>query len=122
MNKSIIFPATILFLSFMSCVKDSAKMIPAVTVSVNFCDTITFSKHIKPIINNNCATSGCHVMGGSGDGDFTGYSGLKAKVDNGKFKLRVFDSPNNPMPAAGMLPPDQLSLIKCWLDKGANND
>lgn len=89
---------------------------------VGFCDTITYGKHIKPIIDANCATAGCHVQGGTGLGDFSVYSGVKDKVQSGKFKERVFDSPNNPMPATGQLPQAQLNVIKCWLDKGALND
>lgn len=87
-----------------------------------FCDTITFAKHIKPIIDQSCATPGCHVQGGGGSGDFATYSGVSAKVQTGSFKNRVFDSPNNPMPPSGKLPQAQLNLIKCWLDKGALNN
>lgn len=89
---------------------------------VGFCDTITFAKHIKPIIDASCATPGCHVNGGGGSGDFTVYANILSKVNAGSFKMRVFDSPQNPMPASGMLPQKQLDLIKCWLDKGALNN
>lgn len=116
-----LFSSLLLLLS--NCDKKIGKREAATTPPpVGFCDTITYAKHIKPIIDNNCATPGCHVSGGSGNGDFTGYSGVLTKVNNGSFKNRVFDSPNNPMPASGMLPQKQLDLIKCWLDKGALNN
>jgi hypothetical protein len=91
------------------------------TPTVGQCDSITFAKHIKPIINSNCAIPGCHTAGYV-NGDFTTYAGLETKVTSGKFKLRVFDSPGDPMPASGMLPQSQLNIIKCWLDKGHPNN
>ena len=112
--------ATVLL--FMNCEKKVGKTAPLpAPAPANLCDSIKFNKHIKPIITNNCAKSGCHVSG-FGSGDFTTYAGLNLKVTNGKFKLRVFDSPNNPMPPSGMLVQAQLDSIKCWLDKGALND
>jgi hypothetical protein len=109
-------------LLFISCAKKVGKAAPApIEVSANMCDSIKYSKHIKPIILNNCALSGCHSSGFS-SGDFTNYSGLKLKIDNTTFKTRVFNSPTNPMPSSGMLPKGQLDSIKCWLDKGAPND
>jgi hypothetical protein len=102
--------ATVLL--FMNCEKKVGKTAPLpAPAPANLCDSIKFNKHIKPIITNNCAKSGCHVSG-FGSGDFTTYAGLNLKVTNGKFKLRVFDSPNNPMPPSGMLAQAQLDSIK----------
>jgi hypothetical protein len=124
MIKSIILTGSVLcFLFCMSCVKQVGKKPVPDTAVITLCDTVTFSKSVKPIIMGNCAISGCHVSGGTGQGNFTVFDELKEKVSSGKFKLRVFDSPNNnPMPASGMLPQAQLDILKCWLDKGANND
>ena len=113
-------PFFLVAIFFYSCEKKIGK-VDANYVPIN-CDTITFSKNIKPIINASCAKSGCHVTGFA-NGDYTTYAGLYAKVSAGTFKLRVFDSPNNPMPQDnGMLPPAKLAILKCWLDKGAPND
>jgi hypothetical protein len=109
---------------FVNCEKKVGKTTPLpAPAAANFCDSITYNKHIKPIIINNCAKSGCHVSGFY-KGDFTIFTELKVKVDNNLFKLRVFDSPTNPMPptASGTLAQAQLDSIKCWLDKGALND
>jgi len=109
-----------LFIFFISCDKKVGKL-PVVVpppVTAGFCDTITYNKHIKPIIASNCSTPGCHVQNG-GPGNFTLFGELSAKIGSGKFKNRVFDSPSSPMPASGMLPAAQLAIIKCWLDKGA---
>lgn len=124
-NKALIAAALVfsLTLFFSNCdkkvgMREGTTPPPA----ASFCDTITYAKHIKPIIDANCATPGCHVQGGTGNGDLTTYSGVSAKVQSGSFKNRVFDSPSNPMPQSGMLPQNQLNIIKCWLDKGALND
>lgn len=113
----------VIFLFFANCEKKIGKaQTSSATTSANMCDSIKYSKHIKPIITTNCATnSNCHVSGFN-MGDFTTYSGLKIKVDDGSFKLRVFDSPNNPMPSSGMLAQSKLDSIKCWLEKGAPNN
>ena len=113
----------VIFLFFVSCEKKIGKAQTSTTnATTNLCDSIKYTKHIKPIIISNCSfNSGCHVTGFN-KGDFTSYSGLKTKIDDGSFKLRVFDSPNNPMPASGMLAQSKLDSIKCWLEKGAPNN
>lgn len=122
MNKRIFFVAAgfaVMTLAFVTgCVKDVGKL-PATSppVAANFCDTISYSKHVKPIIANGCSTQGCHDNG-SLNGDYTTYAGLLIKVNNGSFKSRVFNK-NNPMPASGLLPKEQLDVLQCWLDKGA---
>lgn len=78
-----------------------------------------YASNIKPIIDGNCLSSGCH-NGGSTHGDFTTYAGVKAKVDNGSFDNRVIQQKN--MPLGGSLSIDQLKKIKCWLNSGAPNN
>lgn len=82
------------------------------------CDSlnVTYSATVKPITDNNCAISGCHAAG-SGNGDFTTYAGLKAKVDNGSFKKRVIE--DKTMPPSGPLPASDIEKLQCWLDAGA---
>ena len=105
---------------FSNCDKKVGKA-GIVYVPLN-CDTITYAKNVKPIIDLNCAKSGCHVTGFA-NGDYTTYQGVYAKVAAGTFKLRVFDSPSNPMPQdKGMLPSLELSILRCWLNNGAPNN
>ncbi len=72
-----------LLLSLAACTSD--KMQPA-TPAAN-CDTanITYTAVIRPLTNQQCATSGCHVNGGGNAGniDLTTHQGLKAIADNG---------------------------------------
>lgn len=78
-----------------------------------------YSSNIKPIIEANCLSSGCHNSG-SVNGDFTTYDGVKVKVDNGSIDNRVIQQKN--MPPTGSLSMDQLKKIKCWLNSGALNN
>lgn len=90
----------------------------------NTCDTcdstdFTFSGKVKFIIESNCATSvSCHGAGSVND--YTTYAGLKAKVDNGTFELRVLRNLN--MPPAAPLPECERIILSKWLENGAPND
>ncbi len=112
-------------LFFNSCTKDLGKN-PALVSSVNtntvICDSIKYSTAIQAIINNSCATPGCHVPGGTGTGDFTSYAGVFAKVSSGSFKARVIDGTPGFMPASGRLPDVDIQKIQCWLNAGAPNN
>jgi hypothetical protein len=121
MNKrmlSAIVVLPLLAVFIFGCDKKIAKAVPKEIPPppAGFCDTINYAQDIQPILTANCVS--CH-QSGNPKGDYTNYAGTKAKVDDASFKVRVLDSPTNPMPASGQLPQEQLRLIKCWLDRGA---
>ena len=122
MNKLVLIVLSVVVISLTGCDNKIGKLIPITPpLVVNPADTIKFNKHIKPIINNNCAIPGCHQLGFS-NGDYTTYAGLNAKIVRGKFKIRVFDANPGPMPPQGKLPQPQLDSIQNWLDRGAPNE
>ena len=105
----------------MSCTKDIGPNPDLIPKQSNICDSVTFTKTIKPIFDSKCIS--CHFAGGSGPGDFTTYAGIKLKVDAGLIKGRLIDVTGAIMPQGGpALPSNQLDLIKCWLDAGAPNN
>jgi hypothetical protein len=71
-------------LSLGSC-KHTPQEMPVPT-----CEPVSFARDVKPIIQQNCATYGCHVAGFP-DGDFNNFTALKEKVNNGSFKNSVID-------------------------------
>ena len=79
---------------------------------------VTYSQTILPIINARCAMPGCPGAG-SATGDFTAYAGVKAKVDNGSFRLRVIDLRVMPPLTQAPLSDEDIFRITCWLDAGA---
>lgn len=91
------------------------------------CDTtqaVTFSGDVRPIIEANCAISGCHVPGGEGNGDFTTYAGLHARVDDGSLLPSIQRLPGATFmpPYADKLPDCDISKIKRWVEAGAPNN
>lgn len=105
-----------------SCSKDVGADPALQPTTSNVCDSVKFSSTIKPIIDASCATPGCHVPGGSGPGDFTNFTDITLKVQNGSFKTRVIDGTPSFMPSTGRLPDAQIDQIKCWLAAGAPNN
>lgn len=112
----------VLVLSFNQCVSD--KLDPAL---VDDCATTpTYDKDIRPIIDNSCAYSGCHID--SAPGVFASYAGLQRYLVNGEFRSRVINLQADPL--VGMPPnnapngkpkdltAEELKLITCWLQAG----
>lgn len=116
------FVLIIIVVIYSGCDKKIGKLPVADPTAVN-CDTIKYSRHIKPIVAASCAKGGCHDANTKQSGfDFNVYSTLKAQADLGRIKARVIDGPSF-MPAdKGKLPDPQYKMIKCWLEKGAPND
>jgi hypothetical protein len=111
----IIFGLIIVTLS--SCYKDNEEYL----YGELDCDTtnVSFSADILPIINASCATTGCHVAGGSGNGTFENYTQIKDKVDNGSMLERVVvlkDMPPSPLTDC------QILHFQQWLNEGAPNN
>lgn len=103
------------FVCMASCTYDKGE----VPVKDTECDSaISYSADIAPLMTTYCIS--CHVAGGTGTGDFTTYSGLKQKADNGTLKNRVVDLKD--MPQAGFLPvmsDAERNLINCWIKQGS---
>jgi len=105
------------FLFFSACTKDVGKL-PAMppTGSGSPCDNVTYTKDIKPIIENNCLN--CHgATPSSGAPILMSYAQVKDNAS--KIKATVFDSQPELMPQGGSpLPKEQKDLINCWLNNG----
>jgi len=112
---------TILFFGIsliaISCTKEVGVPLP-----VGCTKTMFYAVDIKPIIDTKCATPGCHEPAGTGNGDFTVFSGVQSKVDNGTIITRVYGAKDMPSAGSPQLTADELSNLKCWLDQGAPNN
>lgn len=84
------------------------------------CDTsaVTFGGTIKPIIDQRCASAGCHAAGSS-NGALSSYNEIRTYCANGKFQDRVLLRKD--MPPSGL---DACSLgkIQKWVDAGYPNN
>lgn len=116
MNRTSIF--NVLFLLLLAaCKTDSEEALyPEVE---NQCQPkdVSYSVSISPLIKNHCATTGCHVQGGRGNGIFENYLQIKAKVDNGSLLQRVVVDQD--MPPSGSLSDCEIKTIQQWILEGA---
>jgi hypothetical protein len=80
---------------------------------------LSYTSSIRPIIDANCTSSGCHGSR-SANGDYTTYDGLLIRVKNGSLSEKVLY--NKDMPKGNPLSLDDRKKIKCWIDNGAPKD
>jgi hypothetical protein len=117
-NNVVFLCASLMFVLLLTnCDKQIGKVEKATTPKPGACDTITYTKHIQPILASSCglSSSGCHGSVGAG-GDLNNYAQVKAIGESGKIKNRVIDGVPSVMPLGGpKLPQTQLDLIQCWI-------
>jgi len=106
---------------FAGCYNDHKEDLYPV-LPITSCDTtnITYGNTIKGIVDNQCATAGCHNGPDPSGWDFTSYSGIKAVADNGKLMPAL--NHTGPLPMPKDLPPlDACSIAKfqAWVNHNA---
>lgn len=115
----LIVVLTALVIGIAACTSEKASLVPANTG----CDTTYYALTIKPIIETHCMgnNSGCHINGGSGNGDFNKYLVLKDKVDNLTFNQRVLQDKDMPPPGTPLPQLDDAdrTLLENWVNDGA---
>lgn len=121
MTNKFIFTASALCILFvlllLSCDKKVGKKpVVSVPLPAGACDTITYTKHIKPIMALKCSVAGCHVSG-NGRVLLGDYTQVKAVADNGQLKTYLIDGPVF-MPQGSQLPANEKDLVLCWLNNG----
>jgi hypothetical protein len=121
MKKTVIYFAVLLVTSFTfeACKKDKT---PEVIAPLECTDTISFSATIEPLINQSCATSGCHNATGSGGYNFSGYTSI---FNNREIILKTIRHEDGvtAMPiGAPKLIEAQINAVACWIEQGAPNN
>ncbi|NJK96939.1 MAG: hypothetical protein HC905_20280 [Bacteroidales bacterium] len=90
-------------------------------------DPVCFESQILPLIQNSCATSGCHDAGTKEEGyDFSNYENILTAVQPGnarqsKLYQVLTDVYGEMMPPHQPLSIDDRNLIKIWIEQGAEN-
>jgi mono/diheme cytochrome c family protein len=89
---------------------------------------VDFTNEIYPMIQSNCAMSGCHVgPNAAEDMDFSTYAGIRAEVKPGdpndsELYEVLFETGDDLMPPPPMAPLSaaQKARIRLWIEQGAN--
>ena len=76
-------------------------------------ETVFFATQVKPIIDTNCI--GCH--GGSRFPNLSTYSGVSGSAS--QVQAQVV---SRNMPQGGSLTSQEIELINCWVEQGAQNN
>lgn len=108
------------FIAF-ACSSDSEDQVPVPPPTSDPCEgsTASLANDIMPILQQNCAISGCHVSG-TGRANFT----VKATVIQFASQIRANTQ-------SGVMPPSssgqtiteaEKSLISCWVSNGAKDN
>ena len=102
-----------------SCNKDKTPL----PVAAECPDTIFFGATVEPMIQQNCATSGCHnVFTAAGGYDLEGHANISANAID---ILNVIKHEGTGTPMPYLLPKLNDTIIqqfKCWIDQGKLNN
>lgn len=80
--------------------------------------SITYTANVKSIIDQSCATSGCHnATSNTQNLTLETYTQVKNAFQN-RNALGRMESTTNPMPPTGNLPNTSIQMIKNWRDQG----
>ena len=123
MKQILLFCCCALVLGLSSCYYDKeSELYPPPPCSTT---DVKYSTVVKPIVDANCNSAGCHSGTNPGDGyDFTTYSGLqKAALDGTLLGSLEQRSGYSAMPKNGSKLPDcQINQIRIWVNDGAPNN
>ncbi len=103
-------------LCFISCTNKKLDLNPCENVNIKY------AQSIAPLIQTHCALPGCHNGDSTSVGNFNEYSEIKMRVDNGQFKIKLFDTQSMPPITRPPLTSEEYNQLKCWFDAGASNN
>ena len=114
MNKLIIL-TFIGFMPFVSCTSSTQGTYDCTNLAPNYIDDV------KPILDNSCATSGCHNSTSKAQGlDYSSYSSTKKNASSNAFMGSMeHRSGYKAMPQGrSKLSNAELEIIYCWTQNG----
>ena len=80
--------------------------------------SVSFANDVNPIIQANCARSGCH---GAGSNNGPGELLTLSQVSNAKSEIYSSVS-SGEMPKDSRLSTNEKSIILCWIENGASDN
>jgi uncharacterized membrane protein len=84
------------------------------------CNTpVSFSTQVAPLLQANCALSGCHAAEGTLP-ELTSFEKIKARAADIKQQTQARNMP--PAGSGISLSQEEIDLLACWIDQGATSD
>lgn len=117
---SMILVSVSLYMLTTSCNKDKISNTTELTCDVIDPTINKYSTTIKPIFDNNCATSGCHdVATASATIILDNYNSVKDATTNKNVLCALkYETTCSPMPPAGKINDTLITYINCWKEAG----
>jgi hypothetical protein len=88
--------------------------------------TVSFAQQIKPIITSNCAiqgvNDGCHNGDNGADLDWRVLGNFQQHSTEVKRRIMLPKSNGDHMPREGVITAEQIQLIVCWVEQGAQDN
>jgi hypothetical protein len=85
-------------------------------------EEVSFSEEVFPIVQNNCAISGCHNGDNGADKNWLNFSLFKSNAADVKDRITRPVTDSGHMPQTGSISREQIQTIVCWVDQGAQNN
>jgi len=89
------------------------------------CDVsaVSYAIDIKPMMETNCAYSGCHLNPGAAQGlDLSTYGAVSANKDIIKSRVNAPAGSGLTMPPSGPMIKCNIQQLTTWIDQGALNN
>jgi uncharacterized membrane protein len=118
--KKLILTAIIIASVFAmnSCYYDKEDLLYPVTVD---CATVnaSYATDVSPLILNKCSYSGCHSAGSSAGGLVLESYTQVANSAGGINQRCIIEKT---MPPSNPLTPNEIAILKCWINAGTPNN
>ena len=115
--------AAVAFISAMqSCVENK---LPAPAGLGCSDQVVSYADQVWPIIDTSCAivgNGGCHDGGNGPSRDWTVFANVQSHAVQIKDRITRTPGTSGYMPQIGSLTDDEIRLISCWVDQGAQDN
>jgi len=117
------FLIALLFIFVQSCVDHTLP--PAGEFSCSTFKEVSFDIDVQPIINSSCAIvgdGGCHNGGNGPSLDWRVFNNFQSRANAVKDRVTRTPGTAGHMPKVGSITDDQVRLLVCWVEQGAQDN
>ena len=107
--------------TYNATITDAASCAVNVSVTVPNESSVSYANDIAPLLTAKCNTSTCHGGTKAPAEDLTTYQNVKTYAADIKLRTGNGNMPKAPKPG-GSLTNEEIKMIACWVDAGAQNN